>query len=95
MLSAAPPADVADERSISAAVEAVKEQIGASGLNLLINNAAINKPASPASLLTSGKKDMMEVFETNVVGPFLLTKVGSPQLCLWLHCDVSRCAREK
>ncbi|XP_023811291.2 C-signal [Oryzias latipes] len=72
--------DVADERSISAAVEAVKEQIGASGLNLLINNAAINKPASPASLLTSGKKDMMEVFETNVVGPFLLTKMFLPLL---------------
>lgn len=68
---------MADEQSISAAVEAVKKKVGASGLNLLINNAAINKPASPASLLSTGKKDMMEVFETNVAGPFLLTKVGS------------------
>ncbi|KAF6716345.1 C-factor [Oryzias melastigma] len=72
--------DVADEQSISAAVEAVKKKVGASGLNLLINNAAINKPASPASLLSTGKKDMMEVFETNVAGPFLLTKMLHPLL---------------
>ena len=66
---------MADEDSISAAVQAVRQHIGAGGLNLLINNAAINKPAPPAPLLATGKKDMMEVYETNVVGPFILSKV--------------------
>ncbi|KAM9352201.1 uncharacterized protein ABDE67_007058 [Symphorus nematophorus] len=68
--------DMSKEDSISAAVLAVSEQIGAAGLNLLINNAAINTPASPAPLSATGKKNMMEVYETNVVGPFLLAKVG-------------------
>lgn len=81
-------ADMSDEDSISAAVQAVSKQIGASGLNLLINNAAINKPAVPALLDVTGKKDMMEVYETNVVGPFLLVKVGlsyTSLCCLRVH----------
>ncbi len=73
-------ADMSDEDSISAAVQAVSRQIGSDGLNLLINNAAINRPASPASLSATGKTDMMAVYETNVVGPFLLAKVGSSLL---------------
>ncbi|KAM4572498.1 C-signal-like [Odontesthes bonariensis] len=72
--------DVADEDSISAAVQAVRQHIGTGGLNLLINNAAINKPAPPAPLMATAKKDMMEVYETNVVGPFILTKMILPLL---------------
>uniref|UniRef100_UPI0037E7C9BD C-signal-like n=1 Tax=Semicossyphus pulcher TaxID=241346 RepID=UPI0037E7C9BD len=72
--------DLSDEESISAAVRAVSEQIGDDGLNLLINNAAINKPAASATLATTGKKDMMDAFETNVVGPFLLAKMFLPHL---------------
>ncbi|XP_069018380.1 C-signal-like [Embiotoca jacksoni] len=72
--------DTSDEDSIRAAVQAVSRQIGAGGLNLLINNAAINRPASPAPLSATGKKDMMEVYETNVVGPFVLTKMLLPLL---------------
>ncbi|XP_071345181.1 C-signal-like [Trachinotus anak] len=72
--------DTSDEDSISAAVQAVSEQVGVSGLNLLINNAAINKPAAPAPLSATGKKDMMDVYETNVVGPFLLAKMFLPLL---------------
>ncbi|XP_035520512.1 C-factor [Morone saxatilis] len=72
--------DTSDEDSISAAVQAVSKQIGAAGLNLLINNAAINKPAMPGSLAATGKKDMMEVYETNVAGPFLLAKMFLPLL---------------
>ncbi|XP_075968697.1 C-signal-like [Anarhichas minor] len=72
--------DTSDEDSISAAVQAVNKQIGAGGLNLLINNAAINKPGIPAPLSASGKKDMMEVYEINVVGPFLIAKMLLPLL---------------
>lgn len=73
-------ADISDEDSISSAVQAVSEQIGAGGLNLLINNAAITKPSIVGSLSDTSKQDMMEVYETNVVGPFLLTKVGLSSL---------------
>ncbi|XP_029909907.1 uncharacterized protein LOC115360871 isoform X2 [Myripristis murdjan] len=69
-----------DEDSVTAAVQVVGERVTASGLNLLINNAAINKPASPALLSATSKADMMEVFETNVAGPFLLAKKFLPHL---------------
>ncbi|XP_033490661.2 C-signal-like [Epinephelus lanceolatus] len=72
--------DMSDEDSISAAVQVVSKQIGAAGLNLLINNAAITKPAIPGPLSATGKKDMMEVYETNVVGPFLIAKMFLPLL---------------
>lgn len=72
--------DMSDEDSISAAVHAVSRQIGADGLNLLINNAAVNKPALPAPLSATGKEHMMEVYETNVAGPFILTKLFLPLL---------------
>ncbi|XP_014328424.2 uncharacterized protein LOC102231003 [Xiphophorus maculatus] len=72
--------DTADEDSISAAFQAVSQKLGAAGLNLLINNAAINKPSAPGSLSATRKQDMMEVYETNVAGPFILTKVFLPLL---------------
>lgn len=58
----------------------MSKQIGAGALNLLINNAAITKPATPGPLSATGKKDMMEVYETNVVGPFLIAKMFLPLL---------------
>lgn len=54
----------------------MSRQIGPDGLNLLINNAGINRPAAPAYMLATRKQDMMEVYETNVAGPFITTKVG-------------------
>lgn len=72
--------DTSDEDSISAAVQAVSQQIGDGGLNLLINNAAVNEPGSPAPLSATEKKHMMEVYETNVAGPFLLAKMFLPLL---------------
>ncbi|CAJ1057102.1 C-factor [Xyrichtys novacula] len=72
--------DMSDEDSILAAVQAVSEEIGDGGLNLLINNAAINRPESPAPLSATEKKHMMDVYETNVVGPFLLAKMFLPLL---------------
>ncbi|KAM6937623.1 C-signal-like [Xenentodon cancila] len=72
--------DMADEDSISAAVQTLSQKTGADGLNVLINNAAINKPEAPGPLSVTGKRDMMEVYETNVAGPFLLTKMLLPLL---------------
>ncbi|XP_071761950.1 C-signal-like [Centroberyx gerrardi] len=78
--------DTSDEASISAAVQTVGERVGAGGLNLLINNAAINRPASPATLSRTSKTDMMQVYETNVVGPFLLAKMFLPHLQRAAEC---------
>ncbi|XP_034033182.1 C-factor [Thalassophryne amazonica] len=72
--------NVTDEDSVYAAIHTVSEQVGTAGLNLLINNAAINAPPSPATLSSTSKKDMMDVFETNVTGPFLLAKMCLPLL---------------
>ncbi|KAM8892709.1 C-signal-like [Spinachia spinachia] len=72
--------DLSDEDSISAAFQALNKLIGAGGLNLLINNAGINQPGKPGALCATGKKDMMQVYETNVVGPFLIAKVFLPLL---------------
>ncbi|KAF3689318.1 Estradiol 17-beta-dehydrogenase 2 [Channa argus] len=72
--------DVSDEDSVSAAVQAVSKQIGDGGLNLLINNAAIAKPTFPGTLAATSKKHMMEVYETNVGGPFLTAKMFLPLL---------------
>lgn len=68
-------AEMSDEESIMSAVRTVSEKIGAGGLNLLINNAAIIKPPLPGPLCDTSRRDMMDVYETNVAGPFLLTKV--------------------
>lgn len=67
---------MSDEESIACAVQTVSEKIGGGGLNLLINNAAIIKPPLPGSLSNNSRRDMMDVYETNAAGPFLLTKVA-------------------
>ncbi|XP_067091679.1 zgc:158868 [Osmerus mordax] len=73
------PLDVSDAASVSAACQVVSTRLGDAGLNLLVNNAAVNRPI-PGSLAQTGADDMMEVYRTNVVGPMLLTKELMPQL---------------
>lgn len=68
-------AEMSDEESIASAVRTLSEKVGAGGLNLLINNAAIAKPPLPGPLKDTSRRDMMDVYETNVAGPFQLTKV--------------------
>lgn len=47
--------------------------MGAEGLNLLVNNAGV---LCKATLLESTAEDMRSSFETNVVGPMNIIKVG-------------------
>ena len=68
--------DVSDAASVSAACQLVSTRLGEAGLNLLVNNAAVNRPI-PGSLAQTGADDMMDVYRTNVVGPMLLSKVGA------------------
>lgn len=53
----------------------VEAKLDGRGLNLIINNAAVN---IPGSLAETGKQEMVDVFTTNVVGPMLITKVCEP-----------------
>ena len=64
--------DTTNQASITEAARVVGAKLKDGSLNLLINNAAVN---IPGSLAETGEKQMMEVFQTNTVGPMLLTKV--------------------
>ncbi|XP_003225407.2 C-signal isoform X1 [Anolis carolinensis] len=66
---------VSDPTSIKAAAARVTEQLGGSGLNLLINNAAI---AKVSTLAAETRENMMEVYETNVVGPMMVSQAFTP-----------------
>lgn len=64
--------------SIADASKVVEAKLDGRGLNLIINNAAVN---IPGSLAETGKQEMVDVFTTNVVGPMLITKNFHPLLC--------------
>ncbi|XP_074442995.1 C-signal-like isoform X1 [Larus michahellis] len=71
------PLEVADPDSIKAAAARVGEQLGGSGLNLLINNAGI---AQPKSLENETLENMTQVYTTNTIGPLLLGQAFLPLL---------------
>uniref|UniRef100_A0A8C9G8M5 C-factor-like n=1 Tax=Pavo cristatus TaxID=9049 RepID=A0A8C9G8M5_PAVCR len=70
-------AEVTDPASIQAAAASVGERLKGSGLNLLINNAAVLKVNS---LDTETLKDMSEVYATNTIAPLLLSQAFLPLL---------------
>ncbi|KAM4017995.1 C-signal-like [Anomaloglossus baeobatrachus] len=66
-----------DANSINEAVKEVEKHLNGAGLNLLINNAGI----MPDSTLESADSaDFSNVYNTNVIGPFLLSKALLPFL---------------
>ncbi|KAM6123838.1 C-signal-like [Phoenicopterus ruber ruber] len=71
------PLEVTDPASIKAAAARVEEQLGGSGLNLLINNAGI---AKLNSLDAETLEDMSQVYTTNTIGPLLLSQAFLPLL---------------
>ena len=70
------PMDVADEISIDSAFAAIEADFPA--IDALINNAGITK--RPETALTVRKADLTSIFETNVVGPMLVTQKALPLL---------------
>uniref|UniRef100_A0A8C2YBB2 C-factor-like n=1 Tax=Coturnix japonica TaxID=93934 RepID=A0A8C2YBB2_COTJA len=71
------PLEVTDPASIKAAAASVGERLKGSGLNLLINNAAVLKTNS---LDTETLKDMSDVYTTNTIAPLLLGQAFLPLL---------------
>lgn len=69
--------DVKDYDKYHKVVEEVTKSVGADGLNLLINNAGIH---IKADFHEAKRDDMLEVYEVNVVAPFLLTRALTPLL---------------
>ncbi|XP_065272457.1 uncharacterized protein LOC135888651 [Emys orbicularis] len=63
--------DAVSLASVRAAVKEVESQLNGKGLNLLINNAAVN---SHATLQSVQPEEMISVFTTNVVGPIQVAK---------------------
>uniref|UniRef100_A0A8C4QPH5 Uncharacterized protein n=1 Tax=Eptatretus burgeri TaxID=7764 RepID=A0A8C4QPH5_EPTBU len=71
--------DVIDEQSIATMANKVEGIVGKAGLDLLVNNAAIFERGSLSSVSAQG---MNRTFQTNVVGPLLITKALLPLLRL-------------
>ncbi|KFO71388.1 hypothetical protein N303_10374, partial [Cuculus canorus] len=71
------PLEVPAPASIKAAAARVEEQLGGSGLNLLINNAGI---AKPSPLDNETLENMTCVYTTNTVAPLLLSQAFLPLL---------------
>ncbi len=69
--------DTADEASILRAVREIKARIEA--LHVLINNAAI-LDTWQGTILEAKAADLRDTFETNVIGPVLLTQALMPLL---------------
>ncbi|KGL99166.1 hypothetical protein N301_02329, partial [Charadrius vociferus] len=69
--------EVSDPASIKAAAARVGEQLGGSGLNLLINNAGV---VNLNTLDNETLEDMTQVYTTNTVGPLLMGQAFLPLL---------------
>jgi len=69
--------DVTNDDSIAAAAETVA---AAGGLDVLINNAGISGPQTPAAELTA--QDALAVYDTNVIGIIRVTNAFVPLLRL-------------
>uniref|UniRef100_K1PWI9 C-factor n=1 Tax=Magallana gigas TaxID=29159 RepID=K1PWI9_MAGGI len=69
--------DVSEMNTIEEAKKLVESKVGAGGLNLLINNAGINKKVT---LETVTPDMMLDTFNINVNGPLFTTKAFLPLL---------------
>ncbi|MGH0146410.1 UNVERIFIED_CONTAM: hypothetical protein FKN15_045115 [Acipenser sinensis] len=76
--------DTTDPVSIKEAAKQVESKLNKRGLNLLINNAAINLHRT---LDETDSDDMMRCYKTNVVGPMLMAKAALNMLTQCLSED--------
>lgn len=69
--------DVKSYDNYEKVVDQVSKQVGSDGLNLLVNNAGIH---IKADFHDARREDMLEVYEVNVIAPFLFTRALTPLL---------------
>ena len=69
--------EATDQASIDNARAVVEAKLGASGLNLLINNAGIMRYKG---LKDTTAEDMMEQYKVNTIAPLMLTKVSGAEI---------------
>ncbi|XP_048371144.1 C-factor-like [Sphaerodactylus townsendi] len=67
--------ELTNEETIKAAAKEVEARLAGKGLNLLMNNAGIMPPSTLESMT---KEDMLSVYNTDLVGPMLVTKAFLP-----------------
>jgi NAD(P)-dependent dehydrogenase (short-subunit alcohol dehydrogenase family) len=71
------PMDVSDEASVAAGVRRAVESLG--GLHIVVNNAGLSRPDS-APVEELAEADWRRVLDTNLTGPFLVSKHAVPHL---------------
>uniref|UniRef100_A0A8C3FBR4 Uncharacterized protein n=1 Tax=Chrysemys picta bellii TaxID=8478 RepID=A0A8C3FBR4_CHRPI len=69
--------EATDSASIESAAKKAEAHLGGTGLNLLINNAGV---MPPSTLESATPEDMLSVYNTNVIGPLLVTQAFLPLL---------------
>ncbi len=71
------PLEVADDKSIAAAVENVQSKLAAdAGLDVLVNNVGINEQPSSGGTFPGAKRDTFQRhFDVNATSPVLITQV--------------------
>ena len=77
--------EVTDNMSVEAAVKKVSDIVGADGLNLLINNAAIMQHGK--GVLGCSDQEMKETLTVNVIGPHSVANNFHPLLKLAAECN--------
>nr|XP_011422365.2 C-factor-like [Crassostrea gigas] len=70
--------DVTSQTDIDAAARQVEDRVGDRGLNLLINNAGMTRKRQYVGNLN--RDHLLEQFDTNVIGPLLVTQSLMPLL---------------
>ncbi|RXN19953.1 C-factor-like protein [Labeo rohita] len=69
--------DVSDPGSIKESAQKVGSLLGKNGLNLILNNAAV---LPQKTMLTTTVEDMINTFNTNVIGPLFVIREYLPYL---------------
>lgn len=72
--------DISNRSALDAAFASASKKAGGAQIDILVNNAASVKPLG--SLTTYGEKELREMIESNLIGPFNVVQAVVPLLAL-------------